>query len=136
MATFLTEDCTKAVLDAKMNGVYMLEGGSELVLFTAPPTKVGTDGTEVAGGDYARVTIPVGSAVAGSAGRTGQNVSTGGLLFSNMPVDNTDVVGYGYADTITHDIWFVNDSWTPAATFGIGDDYLIPAAALVTFGIN
>lgn len=136
MASFLTEAFTIDVLNSKTNSIGYAAGDSELVLFTDPPTKAGTDGVEVVGGGYARQIVQFGTATAGSAGRTGQVVNEASVLISNMPVASADVVGYALADAVTHEIWFVNDSWTPTETFAVGGNFSAPVGALVLYGNN
>jgi hypothetical protein len=53
-----------------------------------------------------------------------------------MPVASTAVVGYGLADTTTHEVWFVNDSWTPTDPFAVGGNFHIAIGALELFGNN
>ena len=136
MASFITQAETKRYLDSRTNSVYYAPGDSEIVFFTTPPTKVGTDGTELTGGGYARVTVGFGTAVNGSAGRTGQTSNDVGFTVTNMPVASTSVVGYALADSVTHEIWFVNDSWTPTNAFAVGGNMNVAAGALVLFGNN
>src|SRR5262245_12089692 len=136
MADFITQDETKRYLDSRTNSVYYAPGDSELVLFTTPPTKVGTDGTEVAGGGYTRPTVSFATAVNGSSGRTGQTSNDAGVTITNMPVASTAILGYGLADTATNEIWFVNDTWTPTNAFAIGGNFHIEPGELVLFGEN
>ena len=136
MASFLTQAETKRYLDSRCNSVYYAPGDSEVVFFTVPPTKVGSDGTELTGGGYARVVVSFGAAVNGSAGRTGQVSNDAAFTILNMPVASTAVVGYALADSVTHEIWFVNDSWTPTAAFAAGGNMAVGVGALVLFGSN
>lgn len=137
MATFLTQQAGKEFLDFKMGSVYTAPGDSELVLYTVPPTKVGTDGTELAGGGYDAPLITVGAAVNGTSGRTAQITNTNGLLFSDMPVDFADITGFGLRTPGASSPWLVNDSWTPTDTAKLaGESLFIPAGALTVFSTN
>lgn len=125
MATFPTTSFGGDLLD-------QLSGHSTYVaLYTVPPTKAG-GGTELTGGGYARQAITLGSSVDGTVGRTAQRTSTGGQLFLDMPVASTSILGLAIVDDDTDEVLVVDDSWTPASTFAIGDNLLIDALTVFT----
>ena len=126
---FLTEAETIRYLDERT-------AGSELVLFTDPPTKVGTDGTEVVGGGYLRPAVPFAPATAGTFGQTGRVANDSGVTIPNMPVASTAVQGFGLADAATDEIWYVDPDWTPTKPFAAGEDFHADAGALVLYGEN
>jgi hypothetical protein len=99
----------------------------DVLIFTTPPTELGTDGVEVTGGSYARQPLMPSAAAPGSTGRVAQTVSTTNLLFAGMPVASTDVEGLGLARRSDGVIVAVNDTWTPTDPFDIGGNlYIAP----------
>ena len=136
MASFLTEEETILYLNSRTNSIAYDAGTSEVVFFTVPPTKAGDDGTELAGGGYARVIVPFGTATAGSSGRTGQVANDAAISIENMPVAWDDVVGWALAVGETGRIWFVNDSWTPDEEFAVGGTMNVAAGSLVIYGTS
>ena len=126
---FLTEPETIRYLDERT-------AGSELVIFTSPPTKAGDDGTEVVGGGYSRQAVPFAPATAGSVGRTGQVANDSSVSFANMPVASSGVQGWGLADAATDEVWYVDPNWTPTEAFDVGGNLNIAAGALVLYGEN
>ena len=135
MASFLTEEETILYLNSRTNSIAYDAGTSEVVFFTVPPTKAGTDGTELAGGGYERVLVSFGTATAGSSGRTGQVANDAAFAIENMPVASIDVVGYALAVGETGRIWFVKDDWTPTEEFAVGGTMNVPAGALVLYSV-
>ena len=125
MATFPTTSFGGDLLD-------QLSGHNcAVALYTAPPTEAG-GGTELTGGGYARQPLTLGASVAGGVGRTAEKTSTAGQLFMNMPVASTSILGLAIVDDDTDEILVVDDSWTPASTFSIGDNMLIDALTVFT----
>ena len=134
MATFVTQSVGKSLLDAIMGaGSYVGPSSVKVALFTVAPTEVAGTGTELTGGGYARALLSSSAAVNGSSGRTAQRTSSAALLFTNMPVASTAVVGIALCSGDDDSVLMVNDSWTPGATFAVGDNYTIPSALLTGF---
>ena len=134
MASWLTQAESKRYIDSRTRSVYYEPGESELVLFTTPPTmadETASDGVEVA---VTRPTLEFAAATVGTAGLTGLAVTNAAVSIASMPVADTDIHGYGFADVVTHEIWFVNDSWTPTETFAVGGTFFAAAGELTIFG--
>ena len=134
MASWLTPAETKRYIESRTRSVYYEPGEAELVVFTTPPTmadETGSDGVEVA---VTRPVLSFSAAVDGASGRTGQAATNAAVSVASMPVASTDVVGYGFADVVTNEIWFVNDGWTPTESFAVGGTLHIAAGELDFFG--
>ena len=134
MASWLTQAESKRYIDSRTRSVYYEPGESELVLFTTPPTmadETGSDGAEVA---VTRPGLSFAAATDGTAGLTGLAVTNAAVSIASMPVASTDVHGYGFADVVTHEVWFVNDSWVPTEAFAVGGTFHAAAGELSIFG--
>ena len=134
MAEFLTRAGTDMVINAFIGEAAFELDDADVVIFTEPPTELGTDGVEVDGGSYTRqpyVGTPSGP---GTAGQTGKTVSTNGMLFPAMPVASADIEGIGLARRSDGVIFAVNDTWTPTEPFDIGGNLFIGAGDFAFFG--
>ena len=133
MASWLTPAESKRYINSRTRSTFYEAGEAELVLFTTPPTmadETGSDGDEVA---VTRPILAFSEAVDGSAGRSGQGVTNAPVTIASMPVASGDIHGYGFADSVTHEVWFVNDSWTPSESFAVGGNFVVAAGELDFF---
>ena len=135
MSKFATQYASLQIIEALTSGAVLVPPAQMYVaLYTVPPG-VTSLGTELVGGDYARQPLYSNTPVAGTTGRTGQATSSGGILFTNLPVASGDLLGLALCDAPTAgNIWLVNDAWTHTGTaFAIGGNLLIPASAFTTY---
>ncbi len=137
MADFWTEKYSMLLLDhAFRSEMWMPPTTIELALFLDPPTKAGSDGVEVSGGGYARAVMTFSPPEPGVVGRTAQILTNSDMLFREMPVPSTALLGYAACDGDTGDVMWVNDSWTPGVEFIVGQNLLVPRASLTYFTSN
>lgn len=122
MADFLTRSAGKAYLDSLTNLV--------VALYTAPPTE-STAGTELTGGGYSRQPYSTPVAANGLAGETARRVGTN-ILFTNMPVASSAILGLALIDSLSGEIVAVDDTWTPSSSFAVGGNLLIDSLVFAT----
>ena len=137
MASWSPENTAARLLAYVATGtVPAASGPLSLVLFTTAPTPAGaaTDGVEVAGGGYTPESVTFEAPVVATGARIMKSSNTNSIVFLNMPVASTAVVGWGLFDSTLGELVHVNDSWTPAASFAIGDNFLINAGELTLYG--
>ena len=111
------------LIDELFRGIDMAPPATLYVgLFTAMPTDVGTDGTEVSGGGYARVAVPADIANWGApTAGDGTTSNLNDIVFPAPTANWGQVVGWGIWDAAANGNLLFYGSLTTPKTINNGD---------------
>lgn len=91
-------------------------------LFTVMPAEDGTGGTEVTGGDYARVQCGPGDAYwTGPSGGSGSYTNAGVIQFAEPSANWGEILGYGLFSAASSGTLYISKSFSASKIVSLGD---------------